>query len=80
MGSCCRAQGAQPSNKLDEWDGEGVGRKAHGKQDTKMLKTDSRCCMAKTNTLLSSNHPPIKNKIFFYILKKKMHENVHEDI
>ena len=80
MGIGFIAQGVQPSDKSDEWDGERVGRKAHGKQDTKMLKTDSSCCMAETNTSLSRNHPSIKNKIIFYILKKKRHENVHEDI
>ena len=71
MGSGFIAQGVQPSDKSDEWDGEGVGRKAHGKQDTKMLKTDSSCCMAETNTSLSSNHPSIKNKIIFLHFKKE---------
>ena len=51
---------------LDGWNG-GSGREAQEGGDMCTFMADSHCCMAKTNTTLLSNFPPIK-------YKKKMKE------
>ena len=42
--------------------GSGDGREAQEGGDVCILKADSWCCTAETNTTLESNYPPIKKK------------------
>ena len=48
--------------------GSGDGREAQEGGDVCILKADSWCCTAETNTTLESNYPPIKKKKKTYLL------------
>ena len=54
------------SDNLEGWDGVKGGREVQEEGDICFLMANSCCCMEETNTILSSDYPPIKNK-----LKKK---------
>ena len=51
-------------NNVEEWDGVGSGREDQGEGDICIPMADSCCYIAETNTLLLSNYPPNKNKVF----------------
>ena len=53
VGSCCAAQGAQPSAPWQPRGvGLGVGSEASEGGDIPILRVESRCCTAETNTVL----------------------------
>ena len=43
--------------------GGGVGRRLKSGEDICLLKFESHCCTAVTNTTSQSNYPPIKNRV-----------------
>ena len=47
---------------LEGWDVVGGGREVQEGGNMWIPMTDSRCCMAETNTALYSNYPSVKNK------------------
>ena len=61
MGICCRIHGAH-IGALWQLRSVGGGREIKEGRDICVPMPDSSWCMAKTNTILLSNYPPIKNK------------------
>ena len=49
----------------DDLEGWGGGREAQQGGDMCIITADLHCCTAETNATLSSNFPPIKQKVMF---------------
>ena len=52
-------------NNLEGWEGVRGGREVQEEGDLCTPMANPCGCMAEINTMLSSNYPPIKNKIKF---------------